>query len=161
PYATAYAAHAPPLHLAVWHGLTPTLGLSLAAMAPGAGLFWAGLRGRRIAARLPVDGATIYERTLSVADRTAAAITGATQRGSLPFYLVVILLVMVALSGTVLVTGAPWIHEVRAWDTPLQAVIGALIIIAAIFAARALRRLTAMLLVGVSGYGVGVLFILH
>ena len=160
-YADQFPSTAPPYQLALWHGLTPALLLSLVVLAAGAALFWAGHRGRSLAIRLPMDGTTVYERVMSVVDRLAVVVTGATQRGSLPFYLVVILLVLVALPGMALLLSAPWPRSARAWDTPLQAVVGVLIIIAAIWAARALRRLTAMLLVGVSGYGIGVLFILH
>lgn len=159
-YADQFSAPSP-YHLALWHGVTPALLLSLVVLAAGVALFWAGHRGHRVTLRLPIDGATAYERAMSGVDRIAVALTGATQRGSLPFYLGVILVVLVTLSGTALIVSAPWPRSVRAWDTPLQAVIGVLIIIAAIWTARALRRLTAMLLVGVSGYGIGVLFILH
>src|SRR5690606_10648295 len=160
-YADQFPSTAPPYQLALWHGLTPALLLSLVVLAAGAALFWAGHRGRSLAIRLPVDGTTVYERVMSVVDRLAVGVTGATQRGSLPFYLVVILLVLVALPGMALLLSAPWPRSARAWDTPLQAVVGVLIIIAAIWAARARRRLTAMLLVGGAGYGMGVPFTMH
>ncbi|MET8992651.1 Na+/H+ antiporter subunit A [Nonomuraea wenchangensis] len=147
-----------PYRLALWHGLTPALGLSALALAAGAGLFL-------LAARLPggvrSTGARAYDRVLTWVGRLAVELTGATQRGSLPFSLGVILLVLVALPGGVMLAGRPWSAEGRAWDTPAQAVVAAGVIVAAVIAVRASRRLTAMILVGVTGYGTAVLFVLH
>ncbi|MEU6730616.1 Na+/H+ antiporter subunit A [Nonomuraea wenchangensis] len=147
-----------PYQLALWHGLTPALGLSALALAVGAGLFL-------LAARLPggvrSTGARAYDRVLTWVGRLAVELTGATQRGSLPFSLGVILLVLVALPGGVMLAGRPWSAEGRAWDTPAQAVVAAGVIVAAVIAVRASRRLTAMILVGVTGYGTAVLFVLH
>ncbi|MFK4043249.1 Na+/H+ antiporter subunit A [Nonomuraea wenchangensis] len=147
-----------PYRLALWHGLTPALGLTALALAAGAGLFL-------LAARLPGEvrstGARAYDRVLTWVGRLAVELTGATQRGSLPFSLGVILLVLVALPGGVMLAGRPWSAEGRPWDTPAQAVVAAAVIVAAVIAVRASRRLTAMILVGVTGYGTAVLFVLH
>ncbi|MEV0327351.1 Na+/H+ antiporter subunit A [Micromonospora echinospora] len=162
PYADLYPTTGTPYHLALWHGPTLALGLSVAAVAAGAGLFLLVHRGRlRTGAWLPFDGAAGYQRVVNGVDRLAVELTGATQRGSLPFYLGVILIVLVVLPGSALLAGSPWSGSFRAWDTPLQAVAAAVVIVAAIAAARALRRLTAMILVGVAGYGTAVLFVLH
>ncbi len=88
-------------------------------------------------------------------------VTGTTQRGSLPAYLGTILVVVLALPGTVLLTRAPWPGEWRAWDTPVQALVGAVVLIAAALALRIRQRLSAVLVVGVTGYGVAVLFALQ
>ncbi|SCL37121.1 multisubunit sodium/proton antiporter, MrpA subunit /multisubunit sodium/proton antiporter, MrpB subunit [Micromonospora pallida] len=162
PYADLYPVAGTPYHLALWHGPTLALGLSVLAVAAGAGLFLLVHRGHlRTGQWLPFDGAAGYQRVVAGVDRLAVELTGATQRGSLPFYLGVILLVVVVLPGGALVAGGPWSGSFRAWDTPLQAVAAAVVIVSAIAAARALRRLTAMILVGVSGYGTALLFILH
>ena len=47
------------------------------------------------------------------------------------------------------------------WDTPAQAVVGLVIILAALFTARSRRRLRAVILAGVTGYGTAMLFVLH
>ncbi|MEU6072941.1 Na+/H+ antiporter subunit A [Micromonospora sp. NPDC047074] len=163
PYADLYPSTGPGYHLALWHGATPALGLSALAVAAGAGLFLLGHRGRLRpgAARLPFDGASVYDRLIGGVDRLAVELTGATQRGSLPFYLGVILLVLITLPGGALLAGFPWPQRFELWDTPLQAVAAAVVVVAAVAAARALRRLTAMILVGVAGYGTALLFILH
>ncbi|WP_434739861.1 Na+/H+ antiporter subunit A [Micromonospora sp. SH-82] len=163
PHADQYSTGTDPgYHLALWHGLTLALGLSVVAVGAGAGLFLL-LQRRKLhpALRLPFDGGTAYHKVNAGLDRLAVELTGATQRGSLPFYLGVILVVMVVLPGSVLLAGAPWPQRFQLWDTPLQAVAGAVVVVAAIGAARAMRRLTAMILVGVAGYGIAMLFILH
>ncbi|GAB7038205.1 hypothetical protein JCM9533A_20550 [Catenuloplanes niger JCM 9533] len=148
------------VHLALWHGLSLPLGLSVLAIVAGAGLFR--LTRDRIHAPGRISaGAWVYERALRGVDRLSVELTGATQRGSLPAYLGVILVVLVVIAGTALVAGAPWPTGYRVWDTPLQAVAGVAIVAAAIGAVRAQRRLAAFVLAGVAGYAVSVLFILH
>jgi multicomponent Na+:H+ antiporter subunit A len=149
-------------HLALWHGLTPALGLSMAALVAGAAVFYGSQRTRWWRSlRLPAGGETGYQRLMGWLDRLAVEVTGPTQRGSLPFYLGVILVVLVVFAGAGLVAGWPWPARVRPFDTPLQLVAGGVAVVAAVFAARAGRRLTAMILVGVSGYAVAALFVLH
>ncbi|WDZ86527.1 Na+/H+ antiporter subunit A [Micromonospora cathayae] len=162
PYADGYPTSETPYHLALWHGPTLALGLSVLAVAAGAGLFLLARRGRfRPGQVLPFDGTSVYQRVIDGTDRAAVELTGATQRGSLPFYLGVILIILVVLPGGALIAGNPWPAGFRAWDTPLQAVAAAVVVVSAIAAARALRRLTAMILVGVAGYGTALLFVLH
>ncbi|MEG3636943.1 Na+/H+ antiporter subunit A [Micromonospora palythoicola] len=162
PYADRFPGAESGYHLALWHGLTPALGLSVLAVAGGAALFHL-LRRERVRAtlRLPFDSATGYTRSVGAVDRLAVELTGATQRGSLPFYLGVILVMLVLLPGGALLIGAPWPQRFHVWDSPLQGVAAAVVIVSAVLAARALRRLTAMILVGVAGYGTALLFILH
>jgi multicomponent Na+:H+ antiporter subunit A len=149
-------------HLAVWHGVTPALALSALVLAGGAAVFAVTGRTRwwqRL--RLPVDGSVGYERATGGLGRLAVEVTGATQRGSLPIYLGTILVVLVLLGGGVLLASWPWPASLRLWDTPVQLVPAAVLVIAAVFATRARRRLAAVVLVGVTGYATAILFILH
>ncbi|SCE74811.1 multisubunit sodium/proton antiporter, MrpA subunit /multisubunit sodium/proton antiporter, MrpB subunit [Micromonospora coriariae] len=150
-------------HLALWSGPTPALGLSALALA-GGGLLFA-LRGplAPVLARLrwPVSGRQGYEWIVGRFDRMAIEVTGATQRGSLPQYLGVILVVLVLLPGGAMLAVGPWHARIPLWDTPLQPVVVLVIGVAAVLAVRARRRLTAMLLVGITGYGSAMLFVLH
>jgi multicomponent Na+:H+ antiporter subunit A len=132
------------------------------ALTAGTALFYGAQRTRWWRAlRLPAGGESAYLRLMGWLDRLAVEVTSRTQRGSLPFYLGVILVLLVGFAGGALVAGWPWPDRVRAFDTPLQLVAGGVVVAAAVFAARAQRRLTAMILVGVSGYAVAALFVLH
>jgi multicomponent Na+:H+ antiporter subunit A len=163
PYAdTLPPAAEKPYHLALWHGLEPALGLSALALAAGAGLFLVRDRFERMQARLPVlaDAERGYRRLMHALDTLAVSVTGRTQVGSLPVYLSVILCVLVAGLGTTLALNDSW-PQVRRWDQPAQVVPVILIVIAAIAATRTTRRLSAVVIVGVVGYAMGLIFALQ
>ncbi len=149
--------------LKIWHGLQPALLLSLVTVLGGLALFTGRDAVARLQRRIAVDASADegYWHTMRGLDRVAQTSTRSTQRGSLPTYLGVILTVLVALPGSVLVFRAPWPDAVRPWDTPVQAVVGVVILGAAALAVRIRQRLSAVLVVGVTGYGVGVLFALQ
>ncbi len=149
--------------LALWHGLQPALAISAVTLLGGYAVF--ALRApinrfqRRVAVGASADEG--YWNVLQGLDRLSVLVTGTTQRGSLPAYLGTILVVVLALPGTILVFRAPWPAEWRAWDTPIQALVGAVVLIAAILAIRIRQRLSAVLVVGVTGYGLAVMFVLQ
>nr|WP_204261196.1 Na+/H+ antiporter subunit A [Blastococcus saxobsidens] len=149
--------------LALWHGLQPALLLSAVTVAGGAALFVARGAVYRVQRRFAVGASADegYWNTLQTLDRLAVLVTGTTQRGSLPAYLGTILVVVLALPGSILLFQAPWPGEWRAWDTPVQALVGAVVLIAAGLALRIRQRLSAVLVVGVTGYGLAVLFALQ
>ncbi|MEU7616946.1 Na+/H+ antiporter subunit A [Micromonospora rifamycinica] len=161
PYAALFGP--PDDELALWHGLTPALGLS--ALAVAGGFLLHAVRGPLAPTlarwRLPFTGNRGYEWATHRFDRLAIEVTGATQRGSLPLYLGTVLLALVLLPGTALVSTSPWRTRIAVWDSPLQLVVGVIVGVAAVFAVNARRRLTAMLLVGVTGYGTAMLFVLY
>jgi multicomponent Na+:H+ antiporter subunit A len=163
PYADRLSATGPVYHLALWHGPGVALGLSALVLVLGAALFRVGAPAVDRRSARPGDGPAEsgYDRLMAAVDRVAVEVTGATQRGSLPLYLGVILLVLVATAGTVLVAGMPFGRPVRLWDDPLHALPVAVLVTAAVFAVRARRRLTAVILVGVTGYAVAGLFLLY
>ena len=162
PYAVQFPTGDTPAPLALWHGLTVPLLLSLLSLAIGVALFAAREAVARAQARVPayVDGERTFARTLRAVDRGAVEATAVTQRGSLPIYLAGILLVFVALPGAAAVTSGQ-LPDIRLWDSPAQAVVGALMLAAAVLVLVTRRRLTAVMLVGVTGYGVAMLFVLH
>jgi multicomponent Na+:H+ antiporter subunit A len=153
-----------PGHLLLWGGFTPALALTVLVLTTGVLLFARRAAVERAQSRLPApwDADRLYRRSMRRLDDVAAEVTALTQRGSLPFYLGTILLVMIVLQVTAL-TGTTWpgSGDVRLWDRPAQAVVGALAVAAAVLAANARRRLKAVLLAGISGYGVAGLFVLH
>ncbi|MEU3455442.1 Na+/H+ antiporter subunit A [Micromonospora sp. NPDC006766] len=149
--------------LALWHGPTVALGLSGVVLAGGVALHL--VRGPLAPAlarlRSPVSGNQGYEWVTHQFDRFAVKVTGATQRGALPQYLGTMLLVLVLAPGAAMLASRPWRTRVVAWDTPAQVVVCVVIAVAAVFAIGARRRLTAMLLVGVTGYGTAMMFVLY
>jgi multicomponent Na+:H+ antiporter subunit A len=162
PYA-ATVARGEPGHLTLWAGFTPALAVTAAVLVLGGLLFAARVRVERVQAALDVglDADRAYRRTMRRLDDLAADVTAKTQRGSLPFYLSVILVVLVVLVGTALATGTQLPGDVRLADSLVQGVTAVLVVTAAVLAARSRRRLKAVVLLGASGYGVAVLFLLH
>ncbi|HEX2073141.1 MAG TPA: Na+/H+ antiporter subunit A [Geodermatophilus sp.] len=149
--------------LALWHGLQPALALSALTLLGGAALFAVRRPVAKFQKRLSFGASTDegYWNVLQALDRLSVLVTGTTQRGSLPAYLGTILVVLLALPGTVLLTRAPWPGQWRAWDSPIQALVGAVIVAAALLAVRVRQRMSAVLVVGVTGYGMAVLFALQ
>lgn len=149
-----------PYHLELWHGLEPALALSALTLALGCLLFWKREAVFRGQSRVPplIDSAKMYWATMRAIDRTAARTTATTQRGSLPFYLGVILLVLVASTGTGLLLNRSWPDSVVLWDHPSQLAVAIVMGVGAVAAARAHKRFQAVVLVGVTGYGMAALF---
>ena len=149
--------------LALWHGLQPALALSAITLLGGCAIFALRAPINRFQRRMAVGASADegYWNVMQGLDRLSVLVTGTTQRGSLPAYLGTILAVVLALPGSVLLFRAPWPGEWRAWDTPIQALVGAVVLIAAVLALRIRQRLSAVLVVGVTGYGVAVLFVLQ
>lgn len=150
-------------HLALWHGLSLPLGLSVITISVGALMHARRLRVDRFLVDHPGlgDADRSYRRLMRGIDRLAGASTSLTQPGSLPIYLTAILTVLLVLPGTVLLTRAEWPDQWLLWDTPIQLLVAVLMAATALAATRVEQRLTAVLLVGMTGYGVGVLFVLH
>jgi multicomponent Na+:H+ antiporter subunit A len=153
-------------HLALWHGLTPALGLTALTFAFGLAMFYGRGIVARAQGRVPawVDGDRAYQMTIGALDDVAVWVTGRTQRGSLFFYLSVILTVAFALPLTaLLIAGKPLPEGLYFIDpnSPLQLVAGAGIVIGALAAVRANKRFLAVLMVSVTGYGIALMFALQ
>ncbi|MBC7725526.1 MAG: Na+/H+ antiporter subunit A [Burkholderiaceae bacterium] len=150
-------------HLALWHGLEPALAISAATLLAGLGLFWQRARVLDLQrnAVSGVSASTMYWSSMRTIDRLAARTTSLTQRGSLAFYLGVILVVFVLVVGAALVTNRTWPTELRLWDYPAQLAIGVIMGVAAVAATRAGKRFQAVVLVGVTGIGMSALFALQ
>ncbi|WP_448630928.1 Na+/H+ antiporter subunit A [Cellulomonas soli] len=162
PYADLAGAGEPG-HLALWAGFTPTLALTAGILLAGLLLFQARDRVERLQAGLyrGPEADRVYRRSMRRLDDLAADVTAVTQRGSLPLYLGGILVVFVVGVGTALLVGGSAPVAPQWWDQPAQAVFGAVAILSAVLAARARRRLKAVILLGIGGYAVAGLFLLH
>ena len=161
--ASSLDAAAEGLHLARWHGFTPALALSVLTVGVGALLFLGRSRVERFQDRLPRLPAAFdsYQASLTGLNRVAARSTGIFQNGSLPTYVAVILLTVLALPGVALTRVSRMPSGIDAAESPLQAAVAALVIGAAIGAALARRRFAAVLFLGGVGYGVAVLFLIQ
>ncbi len=150
-------------HLALWHGFGLPLALTGVIVAGGVLVYPNIERLRRLRPSRPLFGNAdrAYDATLRGLERASDAMTAATQRGSLPMTQATILATLVILPSVVLALGSRSAVELRRWDSPLQAAIGCVMIAAALAATVLRNRLAAVLLVGVTGYGCGVVFALH
>ncbi|MBM7024414.1 Na+/H+ antiporter subunit A [Clavibacter zhangzhiyongii] len=150
-------------HLALWHGVEPALLISAGTLVVGLAMFRLRDGVFALQSRVPawIDAARMYWASMRLIDRVAARTTATTQRGSLPFYLGVILLVLIGSVGSALALNRSWPTTAVPFDHPAQPVIGVVMIVAAVAAARAGKRFQAVVLVGVTGYGMAALFALH
>ena len=89
-------------------------------------------------------------------------LTGRTQRGSLAFYLFVILTmaILTPLSALILFN-APVPQEWYLADSPAQLIAGVVVILGALAALRANKRFMAVIMVGLTGYGIALIFALQ
>ena len=149
-------------HLSLWHGFTQALGLSALAIAGGAALFWWRTRVRRMQDRVPslpsAQGA--YEGSLKGVLRGADVLTGVVQHGSLPIYLGIIVSTLIVVPMVPLLSGFD-VPTMGTSHLAAQAAIGTMMVLCALAATVVRRRLAAVILVGVVGYGMAGLFIVQ
>ncbi|MGV8969983.1 MAG: Na+/H+ antiporter subunit A [Microbacteriaceae bacterium] len=162
-YARQFPSDGDDYYLALWHGFEPALLISLITLIGGLIMFAqrakvATFQEKR-AQTFTATGA--YWASMRFIDRLAARTTSLTQRGSLPFYLGVIFLVFVLSVGAALALNRSWPSVFLLWDYPAQLAISVLMIIAALAATRAGKRYQAVVLVGVTGFGMSALFALQ
>ncbi|GAC56992.1 Na(+)/H(+) antiporter subunit A/B [Gordonia hirsuta DSM 44140 = NBRC 16056] len=164
PYAQTLPPYDQPIeHLALWHGFGLPVVLTIIVYLAGPALF---LILRRIRdqlfdhpPRLNADHA--YDRVLRGADSLSLWVTRNTQRGSLPITQGVILSTAVLLPLGALFLGARDRLVPAGFDNVEQAVIGVVIVGAALTATMLRNRLAGALTVGITGYGVGTLFAIY
>lgn len=149
-----------PYYLALWHGFEPALMISLVTLALGVGMFLARNTVTRLQRMVPplFESARGYWATLRIVDLLATQVTSTTQRGSLPFYLSCIFIVLI-IALTVGVSGIdPNSLDLQlVWTWPQAAGVAAMSI-AAIAATVAKRRFQGVVLVGVTGYCMAAIF---
>lgn len=150
-------------YLALWHGVNLPLLLSVLVLATGIAVYFGRKRLRRARADfVPLGNADrIYDAVLRGADVLSVRLTAITQRGSIPATQAVILTTLVLLPIAVLSLGARDRPQFELWNSAPQVVVGVLMLAAALAATVMRNRLAAVLMVGVTGYGCGVIFALH
>ncbi|MDR3662570.1 MAG: Na+/H+ antiporter subunit A [Mycobacterium sp.] len=150
-------------HLALWHGANLPLALSAVIITTGATAFGLRHRLRRFPLPyLPLGNADrIYDAAIRGADRFAIRLTALTQRGSIPATQSMILSTLVVLPTAMLLLGTRDHPNLQWWHHPIQVVVGLIVLAAAISATVLRNRLAAVLVVGVTGYGCGALYIFY
>ncbi|GAB2933149.1 Na+/H+ antiporter subunit A [Rhodococcus aerolatus] len=150
-------------HLAVWHGLGVPVWLSLFCIVGGLVLFRYTDQVIRLQFASPALGNAdrVYDGSLRLADTLSLRFTQLTQRGKLSVNLATIVLTLAVVPGVALLVGDRPALSVRLWDSPGQAVVLALATVAAVAAVVVRGRLSAVLLVGATGYAAAVVFALH
>lgn len=164
PAATAIGHEPVHPHLSLWHGLTPTFLLSLVAIVAGIGLFYARNWLRRVLNAAPdkLSGSYVFDQidkgTYAVADWSTKTVQG----GTLATQASVVLLAGIAV---LIVAIVQWdlLPVVKYGDGTISTVYVGLTVILIIFAAlataRAQRRLTGIISIGVVGIGITLFFV--
>jgi multicomponent Na+:H+ antiporter subunit A len=164
PYASTVDSYGQaPYHLALWHGVNLPLGLTVVVVTGGVGLFIAHRMVNRLKFEHPPLGNAdrVYDAVLKSMDTISLRLTGTTQRGSLPLTQGTILLTLVLLPMAVLAFGREPGLDFVLFDTPLQVIISLIMISGALGATVMRNRLASVILVGLTGYGCGVIFAVH
>ncbi|MBX3382979.1 MAG: putative monovalent cation/H+ antiporter subunit A [Phycisphaeraceae bacterium] len=150
--------------LSLWHGWTLALGLSALAVAGGCGVYalrGAVRRGVEVFGWIDrVGPASAYEIGLKGLNALASGQTRVLQNGYLRSYLFITISTAAGMVGVTLwLRGGLNLPE--RWEPALwyEYAIGALIAVAAVVAAVARARLTAIAALGLAGYGVSVMFV--
>ena len=165
PAASAVRAAPTESTLALWHGLTPVLALSLLTVACGAGVYSRRGSWRRAAVRFGFvtrwGPQAWYTAALDGLNATARLQTRVLQSGYLRYYLLIISATTLGLAGSALFIGSgspslPPNVDVRFYEW----VLAVLILLAAVVAVLSRSRLGAVAALGVVGYSVALIFVL-
>lgn len=151
------------VELALWHGFTIPLLLTAVIIAVGTLMFWKRDFVRKAQLDYPALGSAdhAYDAIIDFFRTASLRLTASTQRGSLTINVGVIFSVLVALPMIALFVGERTDVRMKLWDTPWQAVAALVIMAAAVGATFMVNRLSAVILVGVTGYGLALIFALH
>ena len=163
-YTGTYADPGHDAHLAPWSGVSTPLLLSAAALAAGLVLFLArGPMAKAGAALHVVDSGQVFWTAIRRLDRFAIQFTGLIQRGSVPDYLLLTLLATVGVGVCSLAYGGPPHLDVPVvpWQRPEQPVIAVLLAAAAALAMFARAYILVAVVIGLTGYGTALLFLVH
>jgi multicomponent Na+:H+ antiporter subunit A len=156
------------LKLALWHGITPMLILSILTVGLGIIFYLGQNQLRTLIQRLDLGGrfgpAKVYQASLKGLDRLSEWQTRFIQNGSLPNYILTVVLFSLILIGYALLRGIDWPNLFDSWrgDLRLYEVFFPLIILVATVAVvRSKSRLAAVAALGGVGFGVAMIYILY
>ena len=172
--ASAVRAQPTEIELALWHGVSPILALSVLTVVVGAAIYVEREALYRVLARFapwvisllrhaghwgPQRG---YDLALRGLNSVAGAQTRILQSGYLRYYLIITILTTVGLAAFALVTrgGVAWSPEANTDVRFYEVLVGLLILAATVVAISSSSRLTSVAALGVVGYGVALIYTL-
>jgi multicomponent Na+:H+ antiporter subunit A len=151
------------VHLKFWHGFDTPLYMSLAAVAAGTILFISLKKWQPLYGRIPsyASADRFYNGLISVLTNGSKQLTNGYMTGSLRLYTMIILTFLTAVTGWFLwqTGGFAFSRNDLAPVTIPELIIGAVMLIAAIASVFMTHRISAILVVGVVGYGLSLLFV--
>ena len=150
-------------HLALWHGFTVPLALSGVIIGVGAIMFWQ----RDVVAKAQLerpalgDANAVWDTIMATLRRWSLKLTASTQRGSLVINLAVIFTVLAVVPLAALILGESNNIRMTVWDNVWQGLTVTVMAGLAFFATVQHNRLSGVILVGLTGYFMALLFVLH
>lgn len=154
----------PGYHLALWHGLTPALGMSVIALVGGLVMLWVYPAANRLRLAVPrPEAMTMFIASVAGMIRASRIILGRIDNGSLPRYLGVIVgtIGVLALTGYLAAARAPLAGDRVTLAATLPAVTGWLVLLVAcgLIIRRHYDRLTALIVTSIVGLVVSLAFL--
>ena len=154
--------------LALWHGITPMLILSLVTVGLGIILYVIRNLARTMVQRLDlgkrIGPARLYQVSLRALDHLSEVQTRFVQNGSLPNYMRTVVVFTLALVGYTLLRGMDWDNLLVIWQADIrlyEVFFPIIILVAAVAVVRSKSRLAAVAALGVVGFGVAMLYVLY
>ena len=149
--------------LALWHGWSVTLGVSAIIIVAGIIVHWRRqvLEQWQFAYPALGDADSVYDQVISTLRKLSLRTTAITQRGSLQLNLTVIFATLMILPLFMLITGDLTDIRMVVAENPWQVVAALLMMVAAIAATVTDNRLSAVIIVGVTGYSLSFVFAIH
>ena len=149
--------------LALWHGFTVPLALSGVIIFAGAIMFWQ----RSVVAKAQFerpalgDANAVWDTIMDTLRRWSLKLTASTQRGSLTINLAVIFTFLAVVPLAALILGDSNNIRMQVWDNVWQGLAVTVMAGLALFAAVQRNRLSGVIMVGLTGYFMALIFVLH
>jgi multicomponent K+:H+ antiporter subunit A len=152
----------PEFHLAIWHGLTPALGMSVIAFTGGVFLLWRHTAFNRLRLATPrPEAKAIFDATVGGFAALSHVLIDGLHNGSLRRYLAIFVATTLAVGGGAFMSGEYAVGDRPALPATFVPVMGWLLLVGACIAIVAFHRnrLLTLIVVGVIGLIVSIVFI--
>ncbi|GAA3522976.1 Na+/H+ antiporter subunit A [Corynebacterium pilbarense] len=151
------------VELALWHGFTVPLALSGVIIFAGAIMFWQNDVVAKAQFERPAlgDANAVWDALMDTLRRWSLKLTASTQRGSLTINLAVIFTFLAVVPLAALILGESNNIRMQVWDNVWQGLAVTVMAGLAFFAAVQRNRLSGVIMVGLTGYFMALIFVLH